>query len=213
MECKAIVTSTCPQKHESSRECRDVAGTACQRCLADARARLKKRQRDFKLDQERQAKQLAYAAKLAELDDEIEYQRRVLKDQADERNRLTALGQKKHDLASLKEKARDSQKAASASGATCPQTQSNQKSTQSTVSNSQNPSASHYSGIGKTAASDASAEKKDNMAGRQESEAKKEWLYQKEYENASNEALDALMSTIGLINHMLYIFTIALAYN
>ena len=204
MECKAIVTSTCPQKHESSRKCRDAAGTTCQRCLAEARAKLKKRQRNFKLDQERQAKQLAYAAKLAELDDDIEYQRRVLKDEADERDRLTALGQKKHDLANLKEKVRGSQKSASTNDSTCPQTQSAQRSPQPSVSNSQTLTESSNSVTDKTTNTSASAGKKGKMADYEESEAKEEWLWQKKHESASNEALDALMSMIGRIVQLPY---------
>jgi hypothetical protein len=48
----------------------------------EAKAAEKRRQRDYKLDQERQAKQQAYAARLIEIEDEIEHQKRIMSDHA-----------------------------------------------------------------------------------------------------------------------------------
>lgn len=105
MKCKSIISLTCPKNHKISRECHDKAAAAiCRKCEAEARALEKRRQRDYKLDQERQAKQQAYAARLAEIEEEIEHQKRVLKDQAEENNRQNALAQKKQDLVNLKSK-------------------------------------------------------------------------------------------------------------
>ncbi len=78
MECKAIISSNCPKNHKITRKCHDKAATTCRKCEADARAQEKKILRDFKLDQERQAKQQAYAAQLAEIEDEIEHHKRIL---------------------------------------------------------------------------------------------------------------------------------------
>lgn len=62
------------------------------------RAREKKRQRDHKLDEEREVKQCAYAARLIEIEDEIQRQKRNLKEQTEDKNRQQVIEQKMQDL-------------------------------------------------------------------------------------------------------------------
>lgn len=73
MDCKVIISSTCPNNHKTTRKCHDKAAAHCRKCEAEVRAREKKRQRDYELDKEREAKQSAYAARLVEIKKEIHH--------------------------------------------------------------------------------------------------------------------------------------------
>ena len=107
MECQAIIKSKCSEGHPITRKCHDIAAALCRRCEAEARERERKRQRDYKLDQERQAKQEEYARRLAEIKDEMEHQKRLLKENVEEAERKNALSQQQRDLEDLKKKAKD----------------------------------------------------------------------------------------------------------
>ena len=203
MDCKAVIISTCPQNHKVSRKCHDSAGAACRKCLAEARAKEKKRLREHELDQKREAKQLAYAAKLTELEAEIACQKRVLKDQADERDRETSLSQKKQDLANLKEKAREPHKATSLNSPTVSHAESVQMSPKTSAASQESSVPSHNDDLERKKAVSASPKKMDNSASSEKSAAREDWLWQKEFEGASNEALDTLISMTGLKCHNL----------
>lgn len=195
MQCKVLVKSKCSKSHEINRRCHDIAATTCRRCEAEAKLEAKKRQRDYDLDQEREAKRQAYATQLAEIEDEIEHQKRVLKDQGDETDRQNALSQKQQDLLNLRKlsKSNTRHQAPIASGLTS----TSKSSTKS------------FSGIETTpqtcAASpgDENSNMADTSAGSEETKghdsgARDEWEWQKNFQGAENEALDSLMSMIGL---------------
>ncbi|KAF1943538.1 P-loop containing nucleoside triphosphate hydrolase protein [Clathrospora elynae] len=199
MDCKAIISSTCDKKHKVTRKCHDKAGAACRKCEAELRAQEKKRQRDYKLDQERQAKQLVYAARLVEIEDEIEHQKRVLKDQAEERDRQNAIEQKKQDLRTLKAKATQPPKQSapvSSSPEPAPRASSNAPISQSKPATSRDPNV--YSNGGAASVSTTVIDQNEGQPDWDKSEATDDWESQKEYEGAENEALDSLVSMIGL---------------
>ncbi|KAH3974750.1 hypothetical protein HBI56_106880 [Parastagonospora nodorum] len=199
MKCKAIVTSKCAQDHKVTRKCHDTAGATCQKCEAEARALERRRQRDHKLDQERQANQKAYAARLAEIEDEIEHQKRLLGDRAAEEERQKALAQKKQDLTNLQKKIKAPVKVSKhPEPATPPDSAADRASNVSGDS-----PASHQSSSGSLdqtqSASDGTARQQDSdYPERDKSEAKDDWEEQKTLWGADNEALDSLMSMIGL---------------
>ncbi|KAJ4366237.1 hypothetical protein N0V83_007873 [Neocucurbitaria cava] len=196
MDCKAIISSKCSKGHTVTRKCHDKAAAACQKCEAEVRAQEKKRQRDYKLDQERQKKQREYAARLAEVEDEIEHQKRILKDQAEERDRQQALAQKKQDLLGLKTKAKE----------TTRQPDVNKSSTKSSTIMSENNSPSqngastpqHPANPPTSKSSAATTSEHDGQPDWDKSEAKDDWEWQKKYEGAENEALNSLISMTGL---------------
>jgi len=95
MECGIIISSKCSKGHRITRKCHEKAANLCRKCEDELRAQEKQRQRDYKLDQERQMKQQAYASKLAKIEDEITHQKRLLSDQAHEESCQYALAQKK----------------------------------------------------------------------------------------------------------------------
>jgi hypothetical protein len=205
MDCKVIVQSTCPQNHQISRKCHDKATAAtCYRCEAEARRAEKKRQRDHKLDQDRQANQKAYAAKLAEIEDEIEHQRRLLKNQSEERDRRDALSQKKLDLANLKDKASKFSKVTESQPTAPPSThqtehnRGNIPSSQAPTTQSPASTSKPTEQIAKSSdANVASTNGNEKSQDWDKSESKEDWEWQKSVDGAENKALDSLMEMIG----------------
>ncbi|KAF2277903.1 P-loop containing nucleoside triphosphate hydrolase protein [Westerdykella ornata] len=199
MKCEAIVTTKCPQDHHIKRRCHDLAAGLCRRCEADARETERKRQRDFLLDQERQAKQAQYAKRLAEIQDEIAHEKRVLKDRREHQERLNSLAQQEKDLEELKKRSR-----AEMNSSTSQQRQPVSSSLEGPNGNSdKNPAATSQSSSvdGTTLGLDVPtpASPGSSLPSKWDhSESKDEWEAQKKLEGAENEALDKLMDMIGL---------------
>ena len=161
---------------------------SCGRCEAEARKREAQRQRDHKLDLQRQANERAYVQRLTELDVEIAHERRLQKEQNDQLDRDRVLLQRKKDLAD----ARDATKKVTA--------MKSQDLERDNVTDHRAQTA-EISKEGKP----ASPSRDSGLRNEQErdgepkiSEAKLDWEYQKKFENADNEHLDALMEMIGL---------------
>ncbi|KAH7394503.1 P-loop containing nucleoside triphosphate hydrolase protein [Pyrenochaeta sp. MPI-SDFR-AT-0127] len=196
MNCKAIVVTKCPQDHEISRKCHDIAAANCRKCAAEVLAKEKKRQRDYKLDQERQAKQQIYALRLAEIEDEIRHQQRIMKDEADEKDRHQALAQKKQDLSNLKAKAKSFAKQPMPSSV--PKTTPATSGKEAPNNEGEVQEFSTISNESATSQPDVTAGQKDTQDGSDKSEAREDWEWQQQFEGAENEALDLLMAMIGL---------------
>ncbi|KAF1955358.1 P-loop containing nucleoside triphosphate hydrolase protein [Byssothecium circinans] len=197
MGCEAIVKITCPKKHNSTRHCHEKIKT-CRKCEDEAKAAEKRRKRDWELDQERQAKQRAYSAHLAALEDEIEREKRAMKAQAEDNDRDNALAQKRLDLANLK-KARAS--GLILSNRTSPVTNSHASTPDDNTSHSPSPAASGSQSSSSNAAGGASSTPPVTSTSPPDwdkSQAKDEWEWQKKYELSDNGALDSLMDMIGL---------------
>ncbi|KAF2742814.1 P-loop containing nucleoside triphosphate hydrolase protein [Sporormia fimetaria CBS 119925] len=200
MKCKVILSSTCPNKHKTTRKCHEQVAH-CRKCEAEVRAREKKRQRDHQLDEEREAKQRAYAARLVEIENEMQHQKRLLKDQAEDRDRQQALEQKEQDLRNLKLRVQNPVKpplpVSSTPKATA--TPPNDNSGRQSENGGPNTTSNHT----KNTTTDAKATSPDQDQNQDQSdwdksEARDDWEWQKKYEGAENEALDSLMPMIGL---------------
>ncbi|CAN9351619.1 unnamed protein product [Alternaria alternata] len=199
MDCKVIISSTCPSNHKTSRRCHVKAAVHCHKCEAEVRAQEKKRQREHELNEEREAKQRAYKARLVEIDEEIQHHKRVLKEQAEDRDRQQALEQKKQDLRNLQEKIKSTRK----------QPLSTSPASETTTSPStgdpglRRDSASHNAASphrDETAANaiPTSPDRDQEQPSWDKSEARDDWEWQKRYEGAENKALDSLVPMIGL---------------
>ena len=176
----------CPQNHKVTWECWKQS-VPCGKCEAEARKREAQRLRDHRLDLQRQANERAYAQRLAELDEEIAHERRVQKEHADQLNRERVLQQRRKDLAdaraaTMKETVRKSPDSEMPAGT------ENRTRKSDTPMEGKLASPSDDSGRG--------GEQKDERP--EISQVKAEWEYQKRFENANNEYLDALMEMIGL---------------
>jgi hypothetical protein len=168
MECQALVQFICSHNHRSQRPC-SKSQAACAICAEEDRQRERIQKRNAELDAERDTERAAYALQLAENQAEIDHQRRILRDHREAEDSAKALEQKKQDLANLKITANNLKK-------------QRQCSTKSQVT----PAAKLSSKI-------VAAENEEDW-----SSAKKQWDHFKRYEGADNEALDDLMSMIGL---------------
>lgn len=200
MDCKVIISSICPSNHKTTRKCHDKATAYCRKCEAEVRAREKKRQRDHELDKEREAKQHAYAAQLIEIEEQIQHQKRVLKQQAEDRDRQQALEQKKQDLRNLQERTQNPRKppvpAFSTTQTTTPPNDASGRQSENAPP-SPTPDHSDKSTVNSRATSPDRNQAQD-QSDWNKSEARDDWEWQKRYEGAENEALDCLIPMIGL---------------
>lgn len=194
----SIITSTCAKDHKYTRKCYDKAAVVCQKCDAARRAEEKRRQRDHELDQERQTKQRAYLAKLIEIEDEMEHQKRRLRHRDEEADREAALAQKKIDLENLKNRVSIPARPAKPS----PDTSVSSKSAVAVPPPGVHSAITQQQGPGQASARNTGTQA--NAANNQssaptwdQSDAKDDWEQQKNLDGAVNEALDSLMPMIG----------------
>ena len=186
MECHKTTQSICSRNHKLFRPCfkKDYA---CGVCEAEDRSRELRRQRDQKLELEREIKQKEYARQLTELQDEIAHQRRILKDHFEQDERERTLGQQQQDLKSLRDtvgKIQNKRKKVS------PPTSSMGQASTTTALPKAHPDSAPIKAV-----ADAQSE---NGLSTWTSSARDEWEHQKEFEGAQNAALDSLMDMIGL---------------
>ena len=160
----------------------------CGKCEAEARKREAQRQRDHQLDLQRQANERAYAQRLAELDEEIAHERRLQKEYSDQNDRDRVLQQRKKDL----DGARAATRRVTVMKSQDPEKDGSIKHEAQTAETSE---------VGKSASPSRDSRVRNEQQEDKEpkvSEAKLDWEYQKKFENADNEHLDALMEMIGL---------------
>lgn len=197
MQCMAIVSSKCSNNHKVSRRCHDKAAAICQKCEATKQAQEKRRQRIHQLDEERQAKQRAYLTRLVEVEDEIEHQKRLLESRAEEAEQTAAIAQKKKDLENLKIRLSNPVKQANGSlrHRQARSAAVSSPSANETVSQESRPDAESM----KAASPRSQAVKEgENLPDWDQSEAQDDWEHQKRIDGAESEAMDSLMSMIGL---------------
>jgi hypothetical protein len=194
MDCNAIITSKCSQNHKLTSKCHNKAALLCKKCEAEARAKKERQERDYKLDQERQAKQQVYASQLAEIEGEIEHQKRILRDRTDEQNRQNALAQKKQDLSNLTKKARLTANDAKLKVVA---RESTITSVEHVERNGSSLNIGNHLDDSQPAKNDDAPKLNEGRPEWDSSEAKDDWEEQKELWGANNEALDSLMSMIG----------------
>ena len=187
VQCKQIIQEKCPQNHSITWECWKQSAS-CGKCEAEARKREVQRQRDHKLDMQRQANERVYAQRLAELDEELAHERRLQREHRDQLDRDSVLKQRKKDLADAR---------AATKKVTVMKNQDSEKN----VSRKHGAQAGETSKRGESASPSRDSgvhteQEKDEVP--EISGAESDWEFQKKFENADNEHLDALMEMIGL---------------
>lgn len=171
-------------------KCFKTRPASCRICDAETRALEERRQRDHELELEREAKQRAYTKQLADLKTQIAYQRRLLKDQSDQRERDRVISQHMKDLADITTVTNRTNIEPTEIEPVFPHSNkvSAEKSVAEVANGPSNPEPVPQQKDG------------DPQLNSLISAAKDEWEHQKEFEGASNDALDSLMSMIGLEN-------------
>lgn len=183
VKCEQIVEDVCSQNHKFTWRCWKQS-VPCGKCDTERKKQEKRLQRDYLLEIERQKAQSAYAHRLAEVDDEIEYERRLQREHRDQLDREHVLQQRKRDLADARTTTRNVLQATHQEAAT---QNTDQKMTGSSErKDSEKPS-------NESACAEADDDQQADL-----SPAQEDWEHQKQFENAASEHLDALMQMIGL---------------
>ena len=186
VQCKQIMQDVCPKGHNFTWECWKQS-VLCSKCEAEIRKREAKRQRDHKLDMQRQVNERVYAQRLAELDEEIAHERRMQREEADRLDRERVLQQRRNDLADAQAATRKKSVAKSPDSEVPASTENRTRKAVTPME-------------GKPTSPSDDLDRGGWQGDEQQeiSRASAEWKYQKRFESADNEHLDALMEMIGL---------------
>jgi hypothetical protein len=210
----------CSEGHVQTWKCHATQPIICRKCEHETEMREKKKQRDFELQQKRDADQKEYNKKLALLDEEIEHQRQELIDTQQKKTRDQILAQRKKDLkdavALATKAAKPSiqpshpQKINTASQVPPPPPiiAENPSPSSSGLNTSEDESKDESSTSVVTASEttltpqtqEPKLENTENPFPSYNSPSEEEWQRQKDMENANNDAIDTLMNMIGLEN-------------
>ena len=184
-DCTSIVESTCLKKHRYSWKCHKGAPISCPKCELEKRIEDERKRRDFELELKRQERQKEHARQLAEVQQKIEEQKRIMKDSAEEEERRNILAQKMHDLENLKEMA-ERPRQPQPHPPKSPSKILNSPTRESMPAEAQTQDPAQANSLG------------NSQIQHEQSAARDEWERQKRTEGQSNESLDALMGLIGL---------------
>ncbi|KAF8213839.1 P-loop containing nucleoside triphosphate hydrolase protein [Mycena galopus ATCC 62051] len=208
MDCLHIMRSKCQNGHQQSWKCHQRSPATCNKCEREAKLAEEKRQKEFALQQKRDADQLAYAQKLAAIDAEIAEKKREEQGRRVEAERSLVIQQREKDLEDTK--ARLTRVAASRSTVksskpsppsivTPPPTLPLPNPTQGVRSLPATAAPSEGElDSSQTPAQEPLPRSRSDMLEIPTSPARDEWQRQKEFEGADNEAVDAIMDMIGL---------------
>lgn len=190
MTCTRIVKWKCPRGHSSSLPCAQVKGS-CRFCIQEDLIKERKRERDLKLETERQRKQAAYAQQLAEAQDEASHLRRLRHDELDDAERTRILEHHYQEIKDLKNPLKMTQIETEDKGAR-------------EVPASSIPSGS-AAGEDKVKGTrscklepGATSMPRQAMPTQKSSKAKNDWEYRKKYFNSQSPEIDTLMDMVGL---------------
>jgi hypothetical protein len=132
---------------------------------------------------DREAKQLAYAKELAEIQVEKEYYQGLEREKLDDETKAAVIAQHRKDLEDAKKRAKLRNSAP-----------------EPTDQHPPSPAKTPPTGDPALSLPTINTEPEDNEKIDVSSAAKADWQYQKDYEGATNDALDSLINMIGLEN-------------
>ncbi|KAJ7126993.1 P-loop containing nucleoside triphosphate hydrolase protein [Mycena epipterygia] len=203
--CKTLITWKCEKGHDQSRECRlhdkriPSRCTKCENEAKKAKAKLRREAEQLEQKLRQEADQLAHEESMAEYNAKIALEQQIVQDARLAEERAHALRQKQKDLEDAAARARQLPQPTLYQGFTTSFTASPGPSGQgknpSSVPKgaSQNVPAGTPPSIAKTAKPDSGS-----RTGGPQSPSQEEWERQKRVEGASNDAIDSIMSMIGL---------------
>lgn len=189
MTCTRIVKSKCPRGHSLSLPCAQ-ANSACRPCIQEDRIKERKRERDVKLEAERQRRQAAYSQQLAEAQDEVSHLKRRRHDELDNAQRTKIIEQYYQEIRDLKDPVKMAQIVTEDKGARNAPTSPMLPGVvgENEVNGTQNCKAGPCD----------TSKPRQAMPTQKTSKARSDWQHQKEYFNARNPDIDTLMDMVGL---------------
>jgi hypothetical protein len=189
MPCNVQLSDRCPEKHKITWQCSNTRPASCSVCDAEARVLANRQKRDAALDAARQRKQEAYANRLAEIQDKIDRSRREMQEQNEDEERENVLRQRQKDLETTRRTSERIRK----------QREVKQAATVPKVP--EDASVADMTGeVNMTEEEHLPAAEPEDAPVKTLSTAQADWEHQKQFEDASNEQLDELMTMIGLEN-------------
>ena len=201
MQCKFVIKLRCPKGHNMTRHCYQPPVASCFRCDREAKLAEEKRQKEFDLQQKRDAEKVDLARKLKELEDQIEVERQKQGDVRVAREMEAMIRQKQEDLRAA---AALTERMANQPSSSTPK--SNAANKRSVAENNDMCSTNVDTNL--SSLSDAVEESEvdvDFPVTSQEpslpqapSSAEQDWQRQKDLEGAFNEDIDKIMKMIGL---------------
>ncbi|KAI1750021.1 P-loop containing nucleoside triphosphate hydrolase protein [Xylaria castorea] len=223
--CGEVLEDSCINGHQMVWQCADHRPPPCQTCRFEKEEKERKSRRDKDLELERQAKQMAYAKQLAAVKDDIARQQQALKDHREQQLREQTLRQHQTELDRM---AKETRRVFDGSALFPQKPVKSKPNADKRASNKQEPTETNeeqYHDIPAPQLTDqpqvASQETEDDEAPeipeideaepapiREVSSTEKDWRQQKQFELASNEAIDSLMQMIGLETVKKEFFTI-----
>ncbi|KAJ7227185.1 P-loop containing nucleoside triphosphate hydrolase protein [Mycena pura] len=207
MECQFVMQLKCPQNHPQSWKCYKGRPPTCPKCDRDAKLAEEKRQREFELQQKRDAAQSAYAKKVAAIDQDIAAKNQQLQEALIEAERSLTIQQKEKDLEDAKARLARVTTATpdhhptlkKAINAT-PDPHSPISMQQSTTPPTTNDSIRkpHSAPQADTPQIQEKHHESQDVLEIPVSSSRDDWQHQKDFEGADNAAVDAIMEMIGL---------------
>ncbi|OAA59143.1 CbxX/CfqX [Niveomyces insectorum RCEF 264] len=173
--CSEVVHVVCDRGHKRRVAC-SKRNEVCARCQEEDRETLRRARRDLALEQARRARQQAYRQELQLLDDEIDHQRRIVKDQRDADDEKAQLAYRRDELAAIQRTAKMVQVQKMAA-------EQKRKADDKAATNK--------------------ADQKENQPGESnnpwpEGKASEEWADLKRETGVQNAAIDEIMAMVGL---------------
>ena len=187
VKCAEVMKSECPAGHKMTRHCYQQSPKICPKCVTEARRQLAIKERDHRLQHEREKKRQEYESQIADLDAKIESERQAMRDQNLGNVRQRALEQKRKDLAEVMAKNKQTSS-----------TQSNASKTRDEPTDGQHSTPQITPNPNSQMISPKTEGKLVSFTNTSPSTVQEEWEYQKEFQGAKSDVLDSLMGMIGL---------------
>ncbi|KAG5637751.1 hypothetical protein H0H81_003389 [Sphagnurus paluster] len=199
MSCLQVIRSQCTSGHQLSWKCHQNKPPVCAKCERAAAIAQKKAEKDYELQQKRDAEQLAHIRKMADIEEAIAQQDQLMKDSQLAAERSAAILQKEKDLEAAISRAKNPPRLNKVSPML-----SNQQNAMVTQNDSTKSDFNVESKSVPPLSSQGNQTSPTNTAGLpsdwylKPSESEKEWERQKNVEGVSNPHVDAIMNMTGL---------------
>jgi hypothetical protein len=180
--------SKCPEGHILRWICRENRPASCRKCERDTQEKERKRQEAFRLQQEEDLRQREHIKAMALLDDMINLERQKIKETQSQRERESAIQQKKKDL----------EDAAAATSRMLSQPLSSKDPPNTTPRAADLPTVLKPNAPPQPSSAPPKAPKIHDPVPIQASPSEIEWQRQKNINNANNDAIDSIMDMTGL---------------
>ncbi|KAK0214970.1 P-loop containing nucleoside triphosphate hydrolase protein [Armillaria fumosa] len=216
MACDVIIPAQCPKGHDQSYKCTEgPALGSCKKCERDDEAAEAQRQKDFERQKKQDEEEAEHLRQIKEFEDKLAEQQQLLRDTQIKETRKNEIRQKMQDLEDAAELTRnaaskpssttplDSTPGPSIVAATDKSTTTPLASTSSAPAQGTNDSSRPNKRSKKVTQSVISSKDRHGVATSNplvggQSNAEVDWQYEKAYEGASNQAIDAIMDMVGL---------------